>query len=317
MNPAKLYTLTPSQHQQYQTQPDSNVIPNAESIIDEYELPQFVSQTAFRFWYNTQNEAYPQHWHDAQEIIVPVQGSYSITLQEKTYVLEPGDIFLVPPGELHALPAPEAGARFVFLLELNALAKLCNFTNTRTLLASPIHISAATHPEIYETAISLLLKMATFYWGNSPTKEMHIYSCLLDFYSCYTDYCAGEIPIQLPSENTTIRREASEKLDLALHFIEQHYAEDISLEDVAGQVGLSKYYFTRSFKRHTGQTFCEYLNALRISTAEKLLKETSLSISSICKSCGYSCISSFNRTFRRYKGYTPSEYRNIHSHEDE
>lgn len=314
MNPQKLYALTYMQQQQYQIQPDYDTEPEARIITDEYELPNFVSQTAFRFWYNTQTESYPLHWHDAQEIIIPLQDSYTVTLRDRDYCIEPGDIFLIPPGELHSIPDPPPGSRFIFLIGLAALTKLCHFADTRALLADPIHISAATHPDIYEHEISLIMQMASHYWSNSLTKEMHIYACLLDFYSCYTDFCISgtSAPSQFVEARTQQKR-TTEKLNTAVNYMTQHFAEDITLESVAEIVGLSKYYFTRAFKRHTGQTFCEHLNYLRIEAAEKLLLDSGLSISSICKNCGYSCISSFNRAFRRHKGYTPSEYRNNHS----
>lgn len=97
----------------------------------------------------------------------------------------------------------------------------------------------------------------------------------------------------------------------ALHYIESNYAEALTLEQLSKQVNLNPCYFCRLFKRATNRTPTEYLNFVRICKSEALLSDVSNSIMDISLAVGFSSVSYFNRSFRRYKGCTPSAYRKI------
>lgn len=314
MNPSFLYTLTPAQKQQYLVQPDE--FPGFKELrrVAEYELPPYVEKRTYRFWYNDQAADFSTHWHAAQEIIIPLEGEYVVTVRDTTYRLEPGDIFLIPSGELHSLEAPSAGSRFIFLFELDPLGRLEDFSYIRPFLSKPVHITAETCPAIYEKEIALMMQTAAYYWGDSPVKQMHIYSCLLRFYACYADHYSSQgFSLTQAFPDCTLKN-ASRQLNPLLQYLEQHYAEKTTLEDAAGIVHLSKFYFTRIFKQYTGQTFYDYLNMLRIQASETLLKDTDASIKHVAAACGYPGISTFNRTFRKFKGCSPSEFRKFYGH---
>lgn len=314
MNPKKLFTLTARQREDYQIQPDGFSPYDWDAVTEEYEIPPYVPQTFIRFWYNTENTSYSTHWHDALEIIVPLEGSYAVTAQDIAYDLEPGDILIIPPGILHSIIAPSSGTRFIFLHELNVFGQLAEFTRTQLLLSKPIHITSELCPEIYECEIKLIMQTAACYFGNSSAKQLRIYACLMEFYACYTDYCAKQNTLTLKASGSLSSKDYSRKLTLVLEYMKLHFAENISLEEAAKKAGLSKFYFSRIFKQYTGQTFYDYLSFLRIQAAETLLKDTSTPVSAIAASCGYSNISSFNRSFRKFQKCTPSQYRSFHGH---
>lgn len=92
-------------------------------------------------------------------------------------------------------------------------------------------------------------------------------------------------------------------------YINEHFREDITVEDLASQVGLSQYHFIRTFKKETGFTPHEYLVNTRIATAKYLLKNTRLSVKDICFATGFSCESVFCGAFKRHQGMTPMQYR--------
>lgn len=314
MNPRKLFSLTAAQQEAYLSQPDGLPDYNREAITEEFEIPPYLSSTFMRFWYNTQNVGYSTHWHDAQEVIVPLEGNYSVTAQDMVYHLNPGDILLIPPGILHSIEAPSGGCRFIFLYELTLFCQLPDFIRTQSLLSKPVLITSDTFPEIYEQEISLLMQAASCYWGESPSRQLSIYACLMQFYACYTDYCVKQKAAPAKASGNIPPKDYSRKLTLLLEYLRQHYGENISLETAAQKAGLSKFYFSRIFKEYTGQTFYDYLSFLRIQAAENLLKDSSAPISAIASACGYSNISSFNRSFRRFQNCTPSEYRSLYGH---
>ena len=82
-----------------------------------------------------------------------------------------------------------------------------------------------------------------------------------------------------------------------------------SLEEAATQTGLSKFYFARHFRICTGHTYWDYINQIRLKKASQLLVETNDAICKIALACGFHDVSSFNRSFKKDIGCTPSEYR--------
>jgi AraC-like DNA-binding protein len=94
-----------------------------------------------------------------------------------------------------------------------------------------------------------------------------------------------------------------------LNYIEQSYAEDITLSHLAGVFQWSDRHFQRLFKQHTGQTFHHYLQSLRIQKSCDQLRGSQLKISRIAEAVGYKDIHSFTALFKRIVGETPSSYR--------
>ena len=95
----------------------------------------------------------------------------------------------------------------------------------------------------------------------------------------------------------------------AIEHIFSEFQKDISLEDIAGCVGVSKYHFAREFHKATGYTFVDFLNGVRCEHAKQLLKTTKKDIYEICHECGFSSSSYFSRIFKEYSGVTPLKYR--------
>ncbi|MBN8218818.1 MAG: helix-turn-helix transcriptional regulator [Spirochaetes bacterium] len=92
-------------------------------------------------------------------------------------------------------------------------------------------------------------------------------------------------------------------------WLETHYAEPVSLDDLARKYGISPTQLSRSFSEQSGVTLFEHLNRLRIAKACQLLKRGQLPILDISLAVGYRNLSFFNRYFRRVTGMAPREYR--------
>lgn len=97
----------------------------------------------------------------------------------------------------------------------------------------------------------------------------------------------------------------------AAKFIDEHYMDKLTLEQVAGVAYLSKYYFTRAFKKYIGMTPYEYLNTVRISHAQHLLITSELSVDDIGWRIGFSGSKNLIRQFKLATGMTPGTYRKV------
>jgi two-component system response regulator YesN len=116
------------------------------------------------------------------------------------------------------------------------------------------------------------------------------------------------------AESTHDKQVPSGSLDIyvrsAMDFIDEHFAEDISIFQVASHLGVSQSHLSHLFKEHSGFTVLEFLQDRRIREAMRLLRDPSLNVTEIYRQCGFSNGSYFCKVFRRYTGVTPTEFRN-------
>jgi AraC family transcriptional regulator len=95
------------------------------------------------------------------------------------------------------------------------------------------------------------------------------------------------------------------KLKQAIAYIEEHLAQEISLDRIADELGISRYYFCRLFKQSTRLSPYQYVIQQRVERAKQLLHEGNLSLSDIAIACGFTHQSHLNRHFKRVTGVTP------------
>ena len=100
-----------------------------------------------------------------------------------------------------------------------------------------------------------------------------------------------------------------EEIDKATGYFNEHYSEDISIDEYAGNNHFSVSWFIRSFKQCTGSTPMQYILSKRIYNAEILLQNPSYNVTEISRIVGYDNPLYFSRIFKKAKGLSPSEYR--------
>ena len=101
----------------------------------------------------------------------------------------------------------------------------------------------------------------------------------------------------------------SKAVNLAVEYIRRHFAETISLEQVAAEVYLNPEYFSRVFKEEMGVTFVNFLTELRLKHSVRLLESTALRVQDVAQQVGYPNVSYFSTTFKKRYGMSPYEYR--------
>ena len=94
-------------------------------------------------------------------------------------------------------------------------------------------------------------------------------------------------------------------------YLNDHYAEELTLEVLSAQVGMAPSAFSRFFHQQTGRTVMDYVIDIRLGNAARLLVDTTNSVQEICYACGFNNLSNFNRMFKARRGYTPREFRTI------
>ncbi len=278
------------------------------ALNHEQEIVQYKNNSTIRVWYNVQTRSFTSHWHSALEIIAPVENYYDVEINDELYRVNPGEIIAIPPGETHRLIAPETGSRYVFMFDITPYSKLKGFSGIQSLLINPLFITRETYPKVYDEIYQLLQAITSEYFSENEYKELTIHSLLL---SLFVKLGYNHIDTQdiFPNVRPGKQKTYVQKFNDLLDYIDTHYMEELTLEEVATSIGFSKFHFSRLFRQYTNFTFCDYVNYRRIKVAEELLIRPDLSITEVALQSGFPSISTFNRLFKQQKNCTPSEYR--------
>lgn len=135
-----------------------------------------------------------------------------------------------------------------------------------------------------------------------PPKQ---YDSIVKLLSLFSDH------LTMVSNQLLVRQQHSEPpiISTAKQFIQDNFAEDLSLGKVARAVNTSTFYFCKMFKKCTGINFTDYVSRTRIEKAKNLLLNPHLRISEIAFEVGFQSLTHFNRVFKKIQGQSPSEYR--------
>ncbi|WP_040953006.1 helix-turn-helix domain-containing protein [Gorillibacterium massiliense] len=264
-----------------------------------------------RLYLNHEAEDYPIHWHTAAEVIMPIENIYTVIVNDTKHVLQPGDILVIPPGELHELFAPDSGERIILQFDYSLLQNLNGFNSTFHLLRPYVTVTAEDNKELHEQIKPLILDIMKEYFSKSLLKEASAYSMLIQFYVILGRNCM-EGDQRFPHNGSQKQHRYIDKFLQVCNYMNEHCTEDIQVDDLAAIAGFSKFHFARLFKQFTGMSYYSYLNEHRIMHAEKLLIDPNLSITEVAMRSGFVSLATFNRVFKTYKKCTPTQYKMLH-----
>jgi len=282
-----------------------------EILNGTHETVNLKEGSKFKLYDNTDFEVYPSHWHPELEVIMPINGPFTAEIYGNTYELTEGNILIINSGVIHKLWAPQPdGERIIFQASINLIQAVSSFRSIMTLVPPALLITIEKDPDMYNHLHDCVMKIYDEYSDETVLSEAMIYSILLDMF-----VQVGRKYFMVSDEtaiNSPKKKEYVEKFSEIASYVDQHFAEDISLEDIASKAGFSKFHFTRLFKQFTGHSFYKFVNMKRIENAEKLLIDPDLSITEIATRSGFSSISAFIRMFKQIKNTTPTEFRNMY-----
>ena len=276
-------------------------------LQDGLEQISYAPKSHVRIWYNTQMEGYPMHHHAALEIVIPKHRGYTVTANQRTFALEEGDILFIPPHMLHEIQEPTDGSRFIYQIEIDFLNTLQDFKALYPISMEPYLCTASAFPRVYPAVLDGLKRMSHIYFSRPPLWETRIYSLLLECICAIGQdyYGSGGERENIPVEK---RSEYYQRFTALLNYIDSHYTEELTLDQVANQMGFSKYHFSRLFKQYVNVTFYSYLCRKRVNAAQSLLS-TPMSITDIAFRTGFNNLTTFCRCFKKYTNCSPTEYR--------
>lgn len=94
-----------------------------------------------------------------------------------------------------------------------------------------------------------------------------------------------------------------------MNYIDEHFTENLTLEEIASEIGYNRCYFSSIFSKCMGMSVWDYISIKRIEDALTLIKTTDKSILQIATECGFNNTINFNKTFKKYTNLPPSSFR--------
>lgn len=255
----------------------------------------------------------PIHWHEEVELIYIKKGTGTITVDFVPCEVSAGAIALILPGQLHSIEQLEENSmeyeNIIFHPNI-LISKKTDACTTDFLL--PLLQGSISVPFLYTPEHPHYAEIAACVDANDEISRTHptgyqlfIKSQLFMLFFILFRKCSLKKP---PVKNYR----SLEKMKLILKYIENHYMDKITIEEMAAEVGLSQSHFMKYFKNTMGTSFIEYLNEYRLTMASRLLISSDASILVIAEEVGYENLSYFNRTFKKRFGQTPREHRKRH-----
>lgn len=261
----------------------------------------------------TLHEGYPAvtaHWHDEAEFTQITEGSAIYQIQLETYEVAAGDFIFIPPGVLHSITMIPGNTfrseTYVFHMHFLGMgtADVCAvryLTPLSTQKLIPIFCFPPSH-FLYGDLSKLFDEISKTYASAAPGYELFLKADFLKLIAILIPHCeeATSQP-QLQTEHTA-------KLKTVLEYIEQHYAEELFIADLAALCYFSEYHFMRFFKKYVGMSCLDYIKNLRLEKAAELLEQEASSTLDISLSVGFRNLSYFHREFKKKYGVTPKKF---------
>ena len=287
--------------------------PNTQGVIEDgfrllqekREYVTYPEDSSFRIWYSDVAWRYESHYHSAVEILWTLEGCVTYTVEGKTYDIRKNEVLIVPPGKEHGLVMGEGSSRYLFLFEPDAILNMLDAKRLSSGLDRVFHLKEEDRKDI----ISLLQEAVDIYQERDLMWNTLCYSCMMRMYALLSQRYLSGMALRRHQGSPG---EDQEMIAGVLTYINNHYQEDVTLDQVASFAGFSRYYFSRSFRSKTGYSFKEYLCQKRIQVATDLLIHTRAPIQDIARESGFGSVATFNRLFRDYKKCTPTQYRAIY-----
>lgn len=249
------------------------------------------------------------HYHNFYEIIYVMEGEFASLAEDKIYPLHKGDFLLINRNVMHkyqpVVKRQTSSKRIILWITDGMLERLGEDQMDLSACFQGEAVKVCHFPVYYEELLrGYLLKLALSQVldGEPPgTKQVMDRGCLLLFFSYLNVLCrVGEY-------FSTEELVGNSLVEQVSAYIDEHMEESITLDILAEQVHMSKYYFLRRFKEMTGVTVHTFLIDKRLIKACQGLREGQ-SITQVWQSCGFSDYSSFLRNFKAAYGVAPGRY---------
>jgi AraC-like DNA-binding protein len=250
------------------------------------------------------------HIHEYFEILYCQAGSYQLTLGGAPYRLDPGDMAIIAPMEVHGTRALDEALNQYLVIKFMPEVLYSSEQLLLELRYLLPHIrGSASHQKVFTAAETgpavggILREIVDEFLGGDFGYEIALRAGISRLFLWLLRAWHRSEQDALPDEASLTA------LNAALEYVDENYAQDIRMADAARRAGMAYTAFSRLFKSHLKRGFSEYLLLTRLKKAAVLLAETELPVTRVAMDTGFSTASYFIQRFREYQGTTPRRFR--------
>ena len=248
---------------------------------------------------NLFDKQFKLHNHDNYEIYMFIEGDSNYIVEGNSYTLEPYDIIIIRRHQMHRVfhNSDTRYSRFVinlhpdFFKEMNCTEYERQFIDDNSSLGNKISAEIVRKSGIYDLFLRLKKYSDNFTIHYTPIVNATIVE-LLYLINNITAFSGANI--------------SDKPLEKVISYVNNHYTEEITLEELSRQFYISKYHLCRSFKQTTGYTVHGYITHKRITRVRELIDEGN-SISEAAILAGFENYSSFYRAYMKEYGTSPKQ----------
>ncbi|MBE6572621.1 MAG: helix-turn-helix domain-containing protein [Ruminococcaceae bacterium] len=248
-------------------------------------------------FYNIQNSSFSAHTHAAYEAYFIENGSMSVVCNDQRIELKERDILIIAPGTIHNISSCSND-----LKRFNFRFVLCNYMNTKSEYPYLVYQDERLKKEIFSAIESIHLHISN---KKSETDLFRIKAYLSIIISHIVDHMFSFSLFTHEEEHSDILAKCLQ-ID---NFFSDHYAEQITIAQLADELHFSKTHTNRILKKYIGMSFIEKLMHTRLQAAKKHLMSNELSVNEIAERCGYTTLRGFELFFMKQTKMLPNEYR--------
>lgn len=272
-----------------------------------YENVVLQPDVGFDIRFVTMNHNSPFHWHRELEILYILNGHAAVDMDGERYKLNPLDAIVVDCAKIHEV-----------IYELPQTMGICIHVSRQLLrryLAEPelIAIQCAAEratgqqQEYYSELCEKLKELTILYVNQKKTYGLRSTALILDILACLIEHFSEPVTKSVSEAKVS----NMERLEQICDYVEHRYQEEITLQEAADELGLSREYFCRFFKQSTGTSLIKYVNQVRINHIYQDLLHTDESVQEIMERHGFYNQKLFYRMFKERYGCTPRELRGL------
>lgn len=230
---------------------------------------------------------FPTHIHSSFEVIIATKGEMEITIAGNQYIVKAGESVLIFPNQIHEIKTQKSSSHM-----------LCIF--------SPQLVRA--YSKIFEAKIPKNNKFILDKFYIDKIEQINNKKSTIELKGLLYSVCAE---FDKGAEYIDFKGDKMNLLFKIFKFVEENYTGECSLYNLAKETTYNYVYLSKHFSKNTGITYTDYVNRYRVNEASYLLTNTSRTMLDIAYECGFDCLRSFNRSFKKIMGLSPSEYRSI------
>ena len=257
------------------------------------------------------------HHHDFSKIVILIDGDLTYYIEGKAYILKPWDILFVNKNEIHkpVVNPNKYYERIVIWLNPDFMAKYAQGNNN---LLKCFEVAIKNNYNLLRLNMKSIDIIKNLIQDIQNCNNSNEFGSEILKESLFVQLMVLMNRLFLNSDkNRDIEDIQYDKtIEGVLNYINSNLENDLSLDTIASEFFISKYYLMRKFKNQIGSSIHNYVVQKRLILARSLISD-GLSMSSVCSRCGFNDYSSFVRAFKKVYGVSPSNYNpTIHNFEN-